>query len=103
MTHSHSSTAYISHPNMTSVKSTGESMQLFSVISKFIILSELFRQPTYVKQNIIGNSWEGMFRSFRVMVSKIYKEWYQYLEDTLDPEEEVFFKSIHLNIAPVEN
>ena len=78
-------------------------MQLFSVISKFVILSELFRQPIYVKQNITGNSWEEMFRSFRVMVSELYKEWYQYLKDTLDPEEEAFFESIHFNMAPQEN
>ena len=103
MTHSHSSMAYISHPNMISVKSTGESMQLFSVISKFVILSELFRQPIYVKQNITGDSWEEMFRSFSVMVSELYKEWYEYLGKSLNPGEKEFFESIRFNTAPQEN
>ena len=103
MTHSHSSMAYISHPNMISVKSTGESMQLFSVISKFVILSELFKQPIYVKQNITGDSWEKMFRSFSVMVSELYEEWYEYLGQSLNPAEKEFFESIHLNTAPEAN
>jgi hypothetical protein len=99
MTHSHLSMAYISHPNMISVKSTWESMQLFSVISKSVVLSKLFRHSTYVKQNITGNSWEDMFSSFKRMVSNLYKEWYQYLEHILDPEEKAFFESIRLNTA----
>jgi hypothetical protein len=88
--------AYISHPNMISVKSTWESTQLCSLISKFVVLSELFRQPIYVKQNITGDSWEEMFSSFRGMVSDIYKEWYEDLGLSLDPEEKAFFASIQL-------
>src|ERR1700674_3819603 len=53
----------------------------------------------YVKQNITGNSWEDMFSSFKRMVSNLYKEWYQYLEHILDPEEKAFFESIRLNTA----
>jgi hypothetical protein len=37
------------------------------------------------------------------MVSEIYKEWYQYLKDSLDPEELEFFESIRLNNAFVEH
>jgi hypothetical protein len=101
MTHVHFSMAYISHPKVISVKSTWESMQLYSVISKSVVLSELFRQSTYVKQNITGDSWEEMFSSFRRMVSDLYKEWYQYLEHILDLEEKAFFESIRLNTASV--
>ncbi|KIL69450.1 hypothetical protein M378DRAFT_157725, partial [Amanita muscaria Koide BX008] len=50
-------------------------------------------------KNITGGSWEEMFASFRVMVSNLYKEWYQYLGDSLDPEEKRFFDSIRLNTA----
>ena len=91
--------AYISHPIMISVKSTWESIQLFSVISKFVVLSELFRQSTYVKQNLTGNSWEEMFWSFRVMVSDLYEESYEYLGQSLNPGEKEFFESIRLNTA----
>jgi hypothetical protein len=73
------------------------------VISKFVFLSKLFRQPTYVKQNIIGNSWEGMFWSFTVMVSNLFNESYEYLEHSLKPGEKAFFESIRLNTAPVEH
>jgi hypothetical protein len=37
------------------------------------------------------------------MVSALYKEWYQYFEHSLDPEEEAFFESIRLNTASVEH
>jgi hypothetical protein len=82
MTHVHFSIAYISHPKMISIKSTWKSMQLCSMISKSVVLSELFRQSTYVKHNITGDSWEEMFTSFRTSegwfrtVSDLYKEWY---------------------------
>ena len=102
MTHGRFSMAYISHPIMISVKSTWESIQLFSVISKFVVLSELFRQSTYVKQNLTGNSWEEMFWSFRVMVSDLYEESYEYLGQSLDPEEKEFYESIRFNRAPAE-
>jgi hypothetical protein len=103
MIHVYFSVTYISHPKKISVKSTWASIQLSSVISKFVVLSKLFRQPTYVKQNIIGDSWEGMFWSFRVMVSVLYKESYEYLGQSLDPEEKEFFESIRFNRAPVEH
>jgi hypothetical protein len=85
------------------MKSTWASIQLSSVISKFIVLFKLFRQPTYVKQNIISDSWEGMFRSFRVMVSVLYKESYEYLWESLDLEEKEFYESIRFNRAPAEH
>ena len=72
------------------------------MISKFVVLYKLFRQPTYVKQNIIGDSWEGMLWSFRVMISVVYKEWYEYLEHSLNPGEMEFFESIRFNTAPEE-
>ena len=103
MIHVYFSVAYISHPKKISAKSTWAGIQLSSVISKFVVLSKLFRQPTYVKQNIIGDSWEGMFWSFRVMVSVLYEESYEYLEYFLKPGEKAVFESIRLNIAPVEH
>jgi hypothetical protein len=96
------SMTYISHPKKISAKSTWASIQLSSVISKFVVLSKLFRQPTYVKQDITGDSWEEMLGSFRVMVSVLYKESYEYLGQSLDLEEKEFFESIRLNTAPVE-
>ena len=99
MTHIDFSMACILHPNMISVKSTWESMQLCSVISRFVFLSDLSRLPTYLKQNITGNSWEEMFLSFRRMVAGLYKQWYQYLEHSLDPGEKAFFESIRVNTA----
>ena len=77
-------------------------MQLFSVISKFVILSKLFRWSTQVKQNLTGNSWEEMFWTFREMVSDLYEESYDYLEQSLNPGEKEYFKSIRLNTASVE-
>jgi hypothetical protein len=56
-----------------------------------------------VKQNIIGDSWEGMFWSFRMMVSALYTESYEYLGQSLDQEEKEFFESIRFNKAPVEH
>jgi hypothetical protein len=99
----HFSMAYISHPNMISVKSIWESMQLYSAISKFVVLSELFGHLTHVKQDITGSSWEEMLLSFRGMVSGLYKEWHLYLEHSLDPEEKAFFESVRLNTAPEEH
>jgi hypothetical protein len=103
MIHVYFSVACISQPKKISAKSTWASIQLSSVISKFVVFSKLFRQPTYVKQNIIGDSWEGMFWKFTVMVSVLYEESYEYLEYSLNPGEKVFFESIRLNIAPVEH
>jgi hypothetical protein len=94
--------ASISQPKKISAKSTWASIQLSYVISKFVVPSKLFRQPTYVKQDITGNSWEEMLGSFREMVSHLYEESYEYLEDSLKPGEKSFFESIRLNIAPVE-
>jgi hypothetical protein len=88
------SMTYISHPKEISVKSTWASIPLSSVISKFIVLSELFRQPTYVKQYIAGISWEEMFWSFREMVSGLYEKPYEYLGHSLNPGEKEFFESI---------
>ena len=102
MIHVYFSVTYISHPKKISVKSTWAGIQLSSVISKFVSLSKLVRQPTYVKQDIIGDSWEEMLESFREMVSDLYKESYGYLEHSLKPEEKAFFQSIRLNTAPVE-
>jgi hypothetical protein len=102
MIHIYFSVTYISQPKKISAKSTWASIQLSSVISKFVVLSKLFRQLTYVKQNIIGDSWEGMFQSFRVMVSVLYKESYEYLGQSLDPEEKEFYESIRFNRAPAE-
>ena len=65
------SVTYISHPMKISVESTWAGIQLSFVISKFVVLSKLFRQPTYVKQDITGDSWEEMFGSFREMVSDL--------------------------------
>ena len=103
MIHMYFSMAYISQPKKISVEGTWGSIQLSSVISKFVVLSELFRQPTYVKQDITGDSWEEMFGSFRVMVSDLYKESYEYLGDSLNAGEKAFFESIRLNTAPVEH
>jgi hypothetical protein len=89
-THIYISTAYISHPSMIFVKSTWGSMWLSSVISKFVVFSELFRQRTDAKQNIVSDSWKQMFMSFRDMVADLYKEWYQYLKHSLDSEEEAY-------------
>ena len=55
-----------------------------------------------MKQNIIGDSWEGMLWSFRVMISVVYEEWYEYLEHSLNPGEMEFFESIRFNTAPEE-
>src|ERR1700691_3317032 len=55
-----------------------------------------------MKQNIIGRSWEEMFWSFRVMVSDLYEESYEYLGLSLNPGEKDFFESICFNRAPVE-
>jgi len=96
------SVTYISHPKKISVKSTWAGIQLSFVISKFAVFSKLFRQPTYVKQNITGDSWEEMLGSFREMVSHLYEESYEYLEDSLKPGEKIFFESIRLSTAPVE-
>lgn len=72
-------------------------MQLSSVKSKFVVISELFSdKPTYVKQNITGGSWVQVFPSFRLMVMDLHKEWYQYLKRSLDSEE-VLFDCIRLN------
>ena len=69
------------------------------MISKFVVLHKLFRQPTYVKQNIIGDSWEGVLWSFRVTVLVLYEESYEYLEESLNSGEKEFFKSICFNKA----
>ena len=55
------------------------------------------------EQNIFSTSWEEMFLDFRWMVSQLYKDWYHYLGDSLDPEEKAFFDSIRLNTASVEH
>ena len=73
------------------------------MISKFVVLHKLFRQPTYMKQNIIGNSWEGVLWSFRVMVSVLYEESYEYLEESLNSGEKEFFESIRFNKAPKDH
>ena len=52
---------------------------------------QLFKQPTYVKQDITDDSWEEMFWSFKAMVSDLYKESYEYLGQSHDPEEKGFF------------
>jgi hypothetical protein len=103
MIHVYFSVAYISHPKKISVKSTWAGTQLSFVISKFVVLSKLFRQPTYVKQNIIGNSWEGMFWSFRVMVSALYEESYEYLWHSISAGEKESFESFRFNRAPVDH
>jgi hypothetical protein len=93
------SQAFILLPSMIFVKSTWGSMRLSTAILKFVVFSELFRQYTDANQNIVGDSWEQMFISFRRMVMYLYKEWYQYLKDSLDSEEEAYFNSIRLNTA----
>jgi hypothetical protein len=73
------------------------------VISKFVILSELFRQPTHVKQDVIGKTWDDMLFRFRQGVSHIYREWYQYLRDSLESDEDAYFVSIIRNTASLED
>ena len=69
-------------------------MQFCSWISKFVPLSEPSRHPTYMIQNITGESWEAMFGSFKILVSELYREWREYLADSLTLEQRTFFDSI---------
>jgi hypothetical protein len=93
------STTYISQPSLASVKITWESIQLSSLISKFVVLSEPFRLPTYVKQDVTADTWDGMLSSFRWRVSLLYKEWRQFLRGSLDSNEDAFFEAICLETA----
>src|SRR5260221_5597775 len=53
-------------------------------------------------QNIVGNSWEKMFWSFRELVSEHYRDWSEYLSDSLTPADRRYFDSICGNEAPLE-
>jgi hypothetical protein len=64
--------------------------------------SGLFVHTPHLKQNIVGSSWEEIFLSFKWMVSHLYKEWHQYLQDFLDPASKDLFESIRLGTAPKE-
>jgi hypothetical protein len=55
-----------------------------------------------MKQNIVGDSWEAMFWSFRELVSSLYRDWYGYLFYSLSPPDQRYFESICANEAPVE-
>ena len=55
-----------------------------------------------MKQNIVGDSWEKMFWSFRELVSRLYRDWYGYLLDSLSPADQPYFESICANEAPEE-
>jgi hypothetical protein len=88
---------------MTSAKITWESMSLSSVISRFVVRSELFRQRTYMKQNLAGDSWNAMVSSFRKMVARLYEKWHLYLQNSLRPGEEAFFEAICHNTASVDD
>jgi len=94
--------AYILQSTLISVASTWDNMQFCSWISKFVPLSQPSRQPTYMMQNITGNSWETMFASFKTLVSHLYLEWTEYLWDFLTPEDRYFFRSI-LHVTASEN
>ena len=90
--------AYILRLNRISVQSTWESIQLFSVTSKFVYLpSELFRKLVYAQQNLVGGSWEGMLSSFRDLISVLYTEWEDYLMQSLHPSERTYFESVRDN------
>ena len=87
--------AYILRLNRISVQSTWESIQLFSVTSKFVyLLSKPFRKLVYAQQNLVGGSWEGMLSSFRDLVSVLYTEWEDYLMQSLELRERIYFESI---------
>jgi hypothetical protein len=55
-----------------------------------------------MKQNIVGDSWENMFWSFRELVSRLYRDWYGYLLDSLTPADQQYCESICANEAPVK-
>ena len=95
------SRAYISHPERISVKSTWAGIQSYFVILRFVLSAELFRAAHSLKQDITGDSWDEMFRSFRQMVSNLYEEWYEYLEQSIKPREMEFYEPICLNTASV--
>ena len=52
-----------------------------------------------MNQDVSGDSWEEMLFMFRRRISELYKGWYHYLGDSLDPEEKAYFESIRLNTA----
>jgi hypothetical protein len=85
------------------VNLTWESIQLFSLISKFIVLSELFRQPTYGKQDVIGKTFDQMLVRFRRRVCLLYEEWHLSLQGFLNSNDDAFFEAIRLNTAPVDD
>ena len=90
--------AYILRLDRISVQSTWESIQLFSVTSKFVyLLSKPFRKLVYAQQNLAGKSWEGMLSSFRDLVSVLYTEWEDYLMQSLHPWERAYFESVRDN------
>jgi hypothetical protein len=93
------SKAYISQKSLTSVKITWESIQLSSLISKFVVLSEPFRLPTYVTQDVIGDTWDEMLSSFRRRVSLLFEEWHQSLRGSLNSKDDAFFEAIRLETA----
>ena len=87
--------AYILHLDRISAWSTWQSIQLFSVTSKFVCLpSKLFRQLVYMLQNLTGESWEEMLSDFRDMVSDLYAEWEDCLMQFLKLSERSYLESI---------
>jgi hypothetical protein len=59
-------------------------------------------KSTWENVRFCSDSWEEMFSSFRGMVSEIYKEWYQHLKDSLDPEE-LEFSNLFVSITLLWN
>ena len=85
---------------MSSVESIWEGIQLFSLILKFVVIFELFRQPTNMTQNLVGRTWEEIFASFRLMVSDLFKDWSEYVWPCLNKNEQAWFESIRDDLAP---
>ena len=88
---------------MRSVGITWENMQSCSSISKFVSLSELPGQPTHLVQKVAGGSWDATLGNFRTLVSNLYREWQEYLWDSLTPQSRTAFLSILSKTAPVDN
>ena len=60
---------------------------------------ELHRVPAYMKQKITGTSWDKMLDSFKSMVSRLHREWREYIWDSLDLVDQETFQSIHSKTA----
>ena len=60
---------------------------------------ELCRVPAYMKQKLTGTSWDEMLDSFKQMVSCLYREWREYIWDSLSLVDQETFQSIHSKTA----